>query len=58
MIVMTGGRALLVLLVVAVVEQRLEADLLLLAGLDQHDVGADLQGEQLHLLVRESPSSP
>ena len=40
-------------LVVAVVEQRLEADLLLLAGLDEHDVGADLEGEQLHLLVRE-----
>ena len=44
---------LLVLLVVAVVEEGLEADLLLLAGLDEHDVGADLQGEQLHLLVRE-----
>ena len=53
MIVMTGGRGSLVLLVVAVVEQRLETDLLLLAGLDQHDVGTDLQGEQLHLLVRE-----
>src|SRR5215218_7802056 len=37
---------LLVLLVVAVVEQRLEADLLLLTGLDEHDVGADLEGEQ------------
>ena len=53
MIVMTGGARLLVLLVVAVVEQRLETDLLLLAGLDEHDVGAELEGEQLHLLVGE-----
>ena len=39
--------------VVAVVEQRLQLDLLLLAGLDQQHVGADLEREQLHLLVGE-----
>ena len=44
---------LLVLLVVGVVEQRLELDLLLLARLDEEDLGADLEGEQLHLLVRQ-----
>ena len=53
MIVMTGGRGCWFILVVAVVEQRLELDLLLLTGLDEHDVGADLEGEQLHLLVGE-----
>ena len=44
---------LLVLLVVGVVEQRLELDLLLLARLDEEDLGADLEGEQLHLIVRQ-----
>ena len=39
--------------VVVVVEQRLELDLLLLAGLDEQDVGADLEREQLDLLVGE-----
>ena len=53
MIVITGRPRLLVDLVVAVVEQRLELDLLLLTGVDEHDVGADLEGEQLHLVVRQ-----
>ena len=44
---------LLALVVVGVVEQRLQLDLLLLAGLDEQDLGADLEGEQLHLLVGE-----
>ena len=44
---------LLVLVVVGVVEQRLELDLFLLAGLDEEDLGADLEGEQLHLVVRQ-----
>ena len=42
---------LLVLLVVGVVEQRLQLDLFLLAGLDEEDLGAELEGEQLHLVV-------
>ena len=37
--------------VVAVVEHRLQFELFLLAGLDEQDLGADLEGEQLHLLV-------
>ena len=37
--------------VVAVVEHRLQLELFLLAGLDQEQVGADLEREQLHLLV-------
>ena len=37
--------------VVVVVEHRLELELLLLAGLDQEDVSAELEREQLHLLV-------
>ena len=43
----------LLVLVVAVVEQRLQLHLLVLAGLDEQDVSADLEGEQLHLLVGE-----
>ena len=39
--------------VVAVVEHRLQLELLLLTGLDQQQVGADLEREQLHLLVGE-----
>ena len=39
--------------VVGVVEQGLQLHLLLLAGIDEEDVGADLEGEQLELLVRE-----
>ena len=37
--------------VVAVVEHRLQLELFLLAGLDQQQLGADLEREQLHLLV-------
>ena len=37
--------------VVAVVEHRLQLELFLLTGLDQQQVGADLEREQLHLLV-------
>ena len=39
--------------VVAVVEQRLELDLLLLARIDEQQVGAELEREQLHVLVGE-----
>ena len=39
--------------VVAVVEHRLQLELFLLTGLDQQQVGADLEREQLHLLVGE-----
>ena len=46
-----AGRLQLLVLVVAVVEQRLQLHLLLLAGVDQQQVGADLEREQLHLLV-------
>jgi hypothetical protein len=42
---------LLVLVVVGVVEQSLQLDLFLLAGLDEEDLGAELEGEQLHLVV-------
>ena len=38
-------------LVVAVVKQRLELQLFLLAGLDEQDLCADLECEQFHLLV-------
>ncbi len=44
---------LLALVVVGVVEQLLQLDLFLLTGLDQEDLGADLEREQLHLLVGE-----
>ena len=49
MTVMTGGarRCSVVVVVVVVVEQRLELELLLLAGLDEQDLGADLEREQL-----------
>ena len=40
--------------VVAVVEHRLQLDLLLLARLDEQQVGAELQREQLHLLVGQA----
>ena len=55
MTVMTGGRGALRvgIVVVVVVEQRLQLDLLLLAGIDEQEVGADLEREQLHLLVGE-----
>ena len=39
--------------VVGVVEHRLEFELFLLAGLDQQQIGADLERVQLHLLVGE-----
>ena len=42
---------LLALVVVGVVEQLLELDLLLLTGLDQEDLRAHLEREQLHLFV-------
>ena len=53
MTVMTGGRQLLRVrvVVVVVVEEGLELQLLLLAGLDEEHVGAELEGEQLDLLV-------
>ena len=44
---------LLHLVVVGVVEQLLQFDLFLLTGLDQQDLGADFEREQLHLLVGE-----
>ena len=52
---MTGGRGAwgFLVLVVAVVEHRLQLDLLLLTGIDEQQLGADLEGEQLHLLVGE-----
>ena len=55
MTVMTGGRGSLGVrvVVVVVVEEGLELELLLLAGLDEQDVGADLEREQLDLLVGE-----
>ena len=55
MTVMTGGTPFLqrLVVVVAVVEHRLQLDLLLLTGLDQQQVGADLEREQFHLLVGE-----
>ena len=43
----------LLVVVVAVVEHRLQLDLLLLAGIDEQQLGADLEREQLHLLVGE-----
>ena len=46
----------LLVVVVAVVEHRLQLDLLLLAGIDEQQVGADLEREQLHLLVGRAPS--
>ena len=39
------------IVVVVVVEEGLELHLLLLAGLDEQHVGAQLEGEQLDLLV-------
>ena len=45
------GRLHLGVLVVVVVEEGLELHLLLLTRLDEQDVGADLEGEELHLLV-------
>ena len=39
--------------VVTVVEHRLQLELFLLTGLDQQHFGADLEREQLHLLVGE-----
>ena len=39
--------------VIVVVEQLLELELLLLSGLDEQEVRADLEREQLHLLVGE-----
>ena len=52
---MTGGAlgsVVLVLLVLVVdVEELLELDLLLLAGVDEADLGADLGGEQLDHVV-------
>ena len=50
---MTGARGDLqrLVVVVAVVEHRLQLELFLLAGLDQQHLGADLECEQLHLLV-------
>jgi hypothetical protein len=51
--VMTGGRGSWHLVVVGVVEQLLQLDLFLLTGFDQQDLGADLEREQLHLLVGE-----
>ena len=55
MTVMTGGRDALRLLVVVVVvvEEGLELHLLLLARFHQEQLGAHLEGEQLHLLVRQ-----
>ena len=44
---------LLALVVVGVVEQLLQFDFLLLTRLDEQDLGADLEREQLHLLVAE-----
>jgi hypothetical protein len=41
------------IVVVGVVEERLQLHLLLLAGIDEQHVGADLEGEQLELLVGE-----
>ncbi len=41
------------IVVIVVVEQLLELELLLLAGLDEEEVRADLEREQLHLLVGE-----
>ena len=49
-----GARRLrLLVVVVAVVEHRLQLDLFLLAGIDEQQLGADLEREQLHLLVGE-----
>ena len=58
MTVMTGGpgdRALVLVLVLEVLdaEDLLELDLLLLAGVDEADLGADLGGEQLDHVVGE-----
>ena len=55
MTVMTGGARLeqRLVVVVVVVEQRLQLELLLLAGLDEQDLGAELGGEQLDHLVGE-----
>ena len=41
------------IVVIVVVEQLLELDLLLLSGLDEQEVRADLEREQLDLLVGE-----
>ncbi len=46
----------LLVVVVAVVEHRLELDLLLLAGIDEQQVGAELEREQLHVVVGQAPS--
>ena len=43
----------LLVVVVAVVEHRLELDFLLLARIDEQDVGAELEREQLHVVVGE-----
>ena len=43
--------------VIVVVEQLLELELLLLAGFDEQEVRADLEREQLHLLVGERHAS-
>ena len=53
MTVMTGARGCLqrLVVVVAVVEHRLQLELFLLTGLDEEHLGADLEREQLHLLV-------
>ena len=58
MTVMTGARGSSVLVVVVVVElldaeHLLELDLLLLTGIDEADLGADLGGEQLDHVVGE-----
>ena len=39
--------------VVAVVEQRLQLHLFLLTRVDEQNLGADFEGKQLHLLVGE-----
>ena len=51
--VMTGGRGSWSLVVVGVVEQLLQFDLFLLTRLDEQDLSAHLEREQLHLLVGE-----
>ena len=50
---MTGGRSScsVGIVVVVVVEEGLELELLLLAGLHEQHVGADLEREELDLLV-------
>ena len=57
MTVMTGGRRrqrlVVVVLVVVDVEQLVQLDLLLLARVDEADLGADLGGEQLDHVVGE-----